>query len=112
MAEWAAIHAALTAAPTDRPTIIYSDFRGAVKILNKIIAGSWHDHRATTQSPVTLAYIQSLRPLLSNKDVTIIWVRSHTGHRSSCARLNKSADHLAKATLRNSRRLASDHYVI
>ena len=112
MAEWSAIIAALTAAPDDRPTIIYSDFRNAVKILNKIMAGSWPERREAACHPLTRAYIQDLRPLLSNKDVTIIWIRSHTGHRSSLARLNKSADHLAKSTLRRARSLASDHYII
>lgn len=112
MAEWAAIEAALHAAPDGRPIIIYSDFRTAVKVISRVIEGRWVDERYPGLDPAVAATIQRLRELLANKDVTIIWIRSHTGHRNSPALLNKSADHLARATLRRTRYYSSEHYVI
>ena len=115
MAEWAAIEAALGAAPLGRPVKIYSDYRYAVKLISKALASNAKSSTTILNGNLP-AFIKDsisrIEKLADGRDVTISWVRAHTGDRGSLPHLNKMADHLARRTLRKRRYFESDHYVI
>jgi ribonuclease HI len=89
-AELYAIRALLESTRTDTRLIVLSDSKDALRIVEALQHGESPTAFTFTGVGKALSTLRRLQALLTDRDVTFQWVRSHSGHA-----LNEGADRLA-----------------